>query len=248
MTEEEKKELDAKIAKLQEEKKTEEKPEVVQQKEENLPVSQDFEQATQQVVANFKPTYDNKKTMYENGKDLIKTVGIRDALDDEDFRQENKEKVKENIRTDTKTEQIKSEVEQQKELYKKYEPVLRFAKMKEPCDCKLMKRTYAWAIVPYCLYMFFSCVFNLIGGIFQSINDLFNSIFGVVTYLKDKDGKLVLDDKGKPVPNGAKINLLTKILFGVIIGFIALLLVSGIITALTGFNLIETIKHALGNI
>ena len=67
------------------------------QKEEQLPVSQDFEQATQQVVANFKPNYDNKKTMYENGKDLIKTVGIRDALNDEDFRQENKEKVKENI-------------------------------------------------------------------------------------------------------------------------------------------------------
>ena len=116
MTDEERKDLDGKIQKIEEEK--------------NLPVDKDsFQDATDKALASFKPTYDNNKSMYENGKDVARTIGVRDALEDASFRDENKERAKKNIRIDSDTDQLKSEVERQEQLYRKLEPVLKFAKM-----------------------------------------------------------------------------------------------------------------------
>lgn len=232
MTDEERKDLDGKIQKIEEEK--------------NLPVDKDsFQDATDKVLASFKPTYDNNKSMYENGKDVARTIGVRDALEDESFRDENKERAKKNIRIDSDTDQLKSEVERQEQLYRKLEPVLKFAKMMEPCDMRLMWITYGFTLVPYCLYMIIHGLFNLISGIFSGLNILFNSIFGTTEYLRDGDGKIVLDDKKRPIPSGTKVNLLTKILFGVIVGFVGLLILCGIIQVFTGFNLIDVIRKAV---
>lgn len=237
LTEEDKTALDEKIKAIQEEKKNKEN------EGNELPLKQ--EKAPTQELAEFKPTYDKNKSMYENGKDFAKTMGIRDALEDDSFREENKEKVKQNLRTDANTEQIKSEIEEQKQIYNKLAPVLKFAKMEEPCDKKLMIITYAFSLIPYCLHMVLSGIFNLIASFFSGVNILFNNIFGVQEYLRDENKKLILDDRGKPIPNGARVNLLTKILFGIIIGFIGLLLLSGIANALTGFDLIGVIKNAV---
>ena len=236
LTEEEKNALDEKIKAMQEEKQK-------QETNNNLPAEK-TEIPTQE-LAEFKPTYDKNKSMYENGKDFAKTMGIRDALEDDTFRQENKEKVKQNLRTDANTEQIKSEIEEQKQLYNKLAPVLRFARMEEPCDKKLMVITYGFSLIPYCLNMIISGLFNLIASFFAGLNVLFNNIFGSQEYLRDKDKKLILDDKGKPIPSGAKVNLLTKILFSVIIGFIGVLLICGIVNAFTGFDFIGFIKNAV---
>lgn len=238
LTEEDRENLDNKIEALQKQKEEE--------KNNNVPMKvdeQDFKKATQQALSEFKPIYNNSKSLYENGKDFVKTIGIRDALEDDAFREENKEKAKQNIRTDTNTEQIRSEIEEQKQLYNKLEPVLKFARMMEPCDKRLMWLTYGFSLLPFCLFMIISDIFNLIGGIFTGLNGLFNSIFGVTEYLKDGEGKLVLDEKKRPIPNGAKINLLTKIMFSVLIIFISLLILFGMIKALTGFDILSAIRE-----
>ena len=236
LTEEEKESLDNKIEALQKQK---------EEDQNNIPMKVDeesFKKATQQALEEFKPTYNNSKSLYENGKDFVKTIGLRDALEDDKFREENKEKAKQNIRIDTNTEQIKSEIEEQKQLYNKLEPVLKFARMMEPCDKHLMWITYGFSLLPFCLCLVISDIFNLIGGVFTCLNSLFNSIFGVTDYLKDGEGKIVLDEKKRPIPNGARINLLTKILFSVIITFISLLILFGMVKAITGFDILAAIR------
>ena len=90
--------------------------------------------------------------------------------------------------------------------------------------------------------MLISGIFNLISGFFKCINALFNSIFGQVEYLRDGNGDIVKDEEGRPIPAGARVNLLTKIIFIVGLSFIGLLILFGMIKTFTGFDLFEAIR------
>ena len=121
-----------------------------------------FEEAKNQALAEFKPKYDASKTMYENGKDIAQTIGISEALKDDEFLGEIKEGAKESIRTDMDTDQKNAEIKNQEAFYKKHQPVLEFARMKEPCSLALMKWTYGFAVIPFMFAMIIGELFNLI--------------------------------------------------------------------------------------
>ncbi len=201
-----------------------------------------FEDAKNKALAEFKPTYDTSKSMYENGKDIARTIAVSEALKDDDFINEMKEGAQENIRTDMDTDQKKAEIENQNAFYKKHKPVLMFARMKEPCDLSLMKWAYGFAVVPYILSLIVGGGFSLIAMFFESINALFNSIMGIPEYLTDKNGELIKDNQGNFVTKNVKVNLLTKIVFWALFAFMCLVIIFAVIKAFTGFDIIQSIK------
>lgn len=210
-----------------------------------LPVTT-FEDAKNQALAEFKPKYDHTKTMYENGKDIVRTIGLSEALKDDKFIGEVAEGAKKEIATDIDTDKKGAEKRNQDAFYKKHSPVLKFARMKESCDINLMKWTFAIAVIPYILSMIVGEVFNLIIRCFEAINDLFNAIIGIPEYLTNKEtGELVLDDKGNPITKNVKVNLLTKIIFWFCFVMICLVVILAIVRGLTGFDVVQAIKNLI---
>lgn len=210
----------------------------------NVPTT--FEDAKNQALAEFKPKYDHTKSMYENGKDIVRTIGLNEALKDNGFIGEVAEGAKKEIRTDLDTDNKKSEKENQDAFYNKHSPVLKFARMKESCDINLMKWTFAMAVIPYILSMVIGEIFNLIIRCFEAINDLFNAIIGIPEYLTNKEtGELVLDDKGNPLIKSTKVNLLTKIIFWFCFVMLCIITIIAIVRGLTGFDIVKAIKNLL---
>lgn len=206
-------------------------------------ISNSFEDAKNQALAEFKPKYDTTKTMYENGKDIARTIGLNEALKDDKFLNEMKEGAQKEIRTDIDTDQKDAEIRNQEKFYKKHLPVLLFARMKEPCGLSLMKWTYAFAVVPYMVSLIIGGLFSLIAMIFSSLNDLFNTIVGSPEYYTNNQGELVLDKNGKPITKTVKVNLLTKILFWFLFVVASILIILAVIKGLTGFDVIGEIKN-----
>lgn len=205
-----------------------------------------FEDAKNQALAEFKPKYDHTKTMYENGKDIVRTIGLSEALKDDKFIGKVAEGAKEEIATDIDTDKKGAEKRNQDAFYKKHSPVLKFARMKESCDINLMKWTFAIAVIPYILSMIVGEVFNLVIRCFEAINDLFNAIIGIPEYLTNKEtGELVLDDKGNPITKNVKVNLLTKIIFWFCFVMICIIVVLAIVRGLTGFDVVQAIKNLI---
>lgn len=205
-----------------------------------------FEEAKNQALAEFRPKYDEKKSMYENGKDIARTIGLNEALKDANFINRMKEGSQKEIETDLDTDQKNAEIENQKAFYKKHKPVLSFARMEEPCGLSLMKWTFAIAVVPYILSLIVGEIFNLIAKFFECINSLFNAIIGIPEYLTNKEtGELVLDEKGNPITKGVKVNLLTKIIFWFVFVLLCLVIVFAIVKAVTGFDIINSIKNLI---
>lgn len=216
----------------------------VQETSNNTPVT--FEDAKNQALAEFKPKYDHTKSMYENGKDIVRTIGLNEALKDDKFIGEVAEGAKKEIKTDIDTDQKDADKRNQKSFYDKHKPVLSFARMKEPCDLSLMKWTYAIAVIPYILSLIVGEIFNLIIRCFEAINDLFNAIIGIPEYYINKEtGELVLDDKGNPITKTVKVNLLTKIIFWFCFVMICLVTVFAVVRGLTGFDIVQAIKNLL---
>ena len=208
-----------------------------------VPISNSFEDAKNQALAEFKPKYDATKTMYENGKDIARTIGLNEALKDDKFLNEMKEGAQKEIRTDIDTDQKDAEIRNQEKFYKKHLPVLLFARMKEPCGLSLMKWTYAFAVIPYMVSLIIGGLFSLIAMIFSSLNDLFNNIVGSPEYYTNHQGELVLDKNGKPITKTVKVNLLTKILFWFLFVVASILIILAVIKGLTGFDVIGEIKN-----
>ena len=205
--------------------------------------SNSFEDAKNQALAEFKPKYDTNKTMYENGKDIARTIGLNEALKDNKFLNEMKEGAQREIRTDIDTDQKDAEIRNQEKFYKKHLPVLLFARMKEPSGLSLMKWTYAFAVVPYMISLIIGGLFSLIAMIFSSLNDLFNTIVGSPEYYTNNQGELILDKNGKPITKTVKVNLLTKILFWFLFVVGSILIIFAVIKGLTGFDIIGELKN-----
>lgn len=208
-----------------------------------VPNSNSFEDAKNQALAEFKPKYDTTKTMYENGKDIARTIGLNEALKDDKFLNEMKEGAQKEIRTDIDTDQKDAEIRNQEKFYKKHLPVLLFARMKEPSGLSLMKWTYAFAVIPYMVSLIIGGLFSLIAMIFSSLNDLFNTIVGAPEYYTNNQGELILDANGKPITKTVKVNLLTKILFWFLFVIASILIILTAIRGLTGFDVIGEIKN-----
>lgn len=208
-----------------------------------VPNSNSFEDAKNQALAEFKPKYDTTKTMYENGKDIARTIGLNEALKDDKFLNEMKEGAQKEIRTDIDTDQKDAEIRNQEKFYKKHLPVLLFARMKEPSGLSLMKWTYAFAVIPYMVSLIIGGLFSLIAMIFSSLNDLFNTIVGAPEYYTNNQGELILDANGKPITKTVKVNLLTKILFWFLFVIASILIILAVIRGLTGFDVIGEIKN-----
>lgn len=208
-----------------------------------VPNSNSFEDAKNQALAEFKPKYDTTKTMYENGKDIARTIGLNEALKDDKFLNEMKEGAQKEIRTDIDTDQKDAEIRNQEKFYKKHLPVLLFARMKEPSGLSLMKWTYAFAVIPYMVSLIIGGLFSLIAMIFSSLNDLFNTIVGAPEYYTNNQGELILDANGKPITKTVKVNLLTKILFWFLFVIASILIILAVIRRLTGFDVIGEIKN-----
>lgn len=211
-------------------------------KAENKPAVTSFEEAKDKALSEFKPQYDTNKSMYENGKDIVKTIAVNEALKDEEFVGEIKTDVQENIKTDLDTDKKKSQFENQGAFYKKHKPVLMFARMKEPSDLALMKWTYGFAVVPYFISLIIGGIFSLVAMFFESINALFNSIIGVPEYLTDKNGELIKDSQGNLITKNVKVNLLTKIVFWTAFAIMCLIIVLSVVKGITGFDVIKAIK------
>ena len=207
--------------------------------------SNSFEDAKNQALAEFKPKYDTNKTMYENGKDIARTIGLNEALKDTKFLNEMKEGAQREIRTDIDTDQKDAEIRNQEKFYKKHLPVLLFARMKEPSGLSLMKWTYAFAVVPYMISLIIGGLFSLIAMIFSSLNDLFNTIVGSPEYYTNNQGELILDKNGKPITKTVKVNLLTKILFWFLFVVGSILIIFAVIKGLTGFDIIGELKNLI---
>ena len=207
--------------------------------------SNSFEDAKNQALAEFKPKYDTNKTMYENGKDIARTIGLNEALKDNKFLNEMKEGAQREIRTDIDTDQKDAEIRNQEKFYKKHLPVLLFARMKEPSGLSLMKWTYAFAVVPYMISLIIGGLFSLIAMIFSSLNDLFNTIVGSPEYYTNNQGELILDKNGKPITKTVKVNLLTKILFWFLFVVGSILIIFAVIKGLTGFDIIGELKNLI---
>lgn len=205
--------------------------------------SNSFEDAKNQALAEFKPKYDTNKTMYENGKDIARTIGLNEALKDNKFLNEMKEGAQREIRTDIDTDQKDAEIRNQEKFYKKHLPVLLFARMKEPSGLSLMKWTYAFAVVPYMISLIIGGLFSLIAMIFSSLNDLFNTIVGSPEYYTNNQGELILDKNGKPITKTVKVNLLTKILFWFLFVVGSILIIFAVVKGLTGFDIIGELKN-----
>lgn len=201
-----------------------------------------FEEAKNQALAEFKPKYDTSKTMYENGKDIAQTIGISEALKDDDFLGEIKEGAKESIRTDMDTDQKNAEIKNQEAFYKKHQPVLEFARMKEPCSLALMKWTYGFAVIPFMFAMIVGELFNLIKSILDCINTLFNAVLGTPEYLLDEKGNPVKDDKGRFITKKVRVNLLTKIIFWFAFVLLSLVIIFAVVRGITGFDIVQAIK------
>ena len=201
--------------------------------------------AKNQALQNFKPTYDTTKTMYENGKDIARTIGLNEALKDDKFLNEMKEGAQKEIRTDIDTDQKDAEIRNQEKFYKKHLPVLLFARMKEPCGLSLMKWTYAFAVIPYMVSLIIGGLFSLIAMIFSSLNDLFNTIVGSPEYYTNNQGELVLDKNGKPITKNVRVNLLTKILFWFLFVVASILIIFAVVKGLTGFDVIGELKNLI---
>lgn len=207
------------------------------------PAPTSFEDAKNQALAEFKPTYDKSKSIYENGKDFARTIGLSEALKDQDFIDEMKEGSKKELKTDMDTDQKKAELENQRAFYNKHKPVLQFARMKEPGGLSLMKWTFAFTIVFYMLSLVIGGIGNLIIKTFDCINDLFNSIVGIPQYYTNSNGDLILDKDGKPIAKSVKVNLLTKIVFWFVFTILALVIVFAIVKGLTGFDIVTAIRN-----
>lgn len=230
--------------------KSEVQEETKQETSENMtpapvPTSNSFEDAKNQALAEFKPKYDTTKTMYENGKDIARTIGLNEALKDDKFLNEMKEGAQKEIRTDIDTDQKDAEIRNQEKFYKKHLPVLLFARMKEPCGLSLMKWTYAFAVVPYMVSLIIGGLFSLIAMIFSSLNDLFNTIVGSPEYYTNNQGELVLDKNGKPITKNVRVNLLTKILFWFLFVVASILIIFAVVKGLTGFDVIGELKNLI---
>lgn len=230
--------------------KNEVQEEIKQETSENMspaPVaaSNSFEDAKNQALAEFKPKYDTTKTMYENGKDIARTIGLNEALKDDKFLNEMKEGAQKEIRTDIDTDQKDAEIRNQEKFYKKHLPVLLFARMKEPCGLSLMKWTYAFAVIPYMVSLIIGGLFSLISMIFSSLNDLFNTIVGSPEYYTNNQGELVLDKNGKPITKNVRVNLLTKILFWFLFVVASILIIFAVVKGLTGFDVIGELKNLI---
>lgn len=211
--------------------------------QENKPKT--FEEAKDKALAEFKPKYDNTKSMYENGKDIAKTIGLSEALKDDEFLGEVKESAKKNIRTDMDTDQKDAEIKNQDAFYKKHQPVLEFAHMKEPCSLPLMKWTYGFAVVPFMFAMIIGELFNLIKNILDCINTLFNAVLGTPEYLLDEQGNPVKDDKGRYITKKMRVNLLTKIIFWFAFVLLSLVIIFAVVKGITGFDIIQAIKNLI---
>lgn len=217
-----------------------------QENESNEKLPTTFEDAKNKALAEFKPKYNHSKTMYENGKDIARTIGLSEALKDNEFIDEIADAAKEEIKTDIDTDKKNSEKQNQDAFYKKHSPVLKFARMKEPCDIHLMKCTFVIAVIPYILSMVIGEIFNLIIKCFEAVNDLFNAIIGVPEYLTNEEtGELLRDNDGNLITKNVKVNLLTKIIFWFCFTMICLVIVLAIIRSLTGFDIVQALKNLI---
>lgn len=228
-----------------------EKQEELKQKEVLMPKEQPktpktFEEAKDQALAEFKPKYDTSKSMYDNGKDIARTIGLSEALKDDEFLGEVKEGAKKNIRTDMDTDQKDAEIKNQEAFYKKHQPVLEFARMKEPCSLPLMKWVYGFAVIPFMFAMIIGELFNLIKSILDCINTLFNAVLGTPEYLLDEKGNPVKDDKGRFITKQMRVNLLTKIIFWFAFVLLSLVIIFAIVKGITGFDIVQAIKSLIG--
>lgn len=215
--------------------------EEIREKAKNMEISA-IQQNMEFAVSEIKPSIDKNKTLYENAKDFAKTGGLVDALKDEDFRQENKESAKENLRVDLQTENISSKSKLANEYYNERKPVLKFMRQKEYCDIQLMKWLYRVGVVPFFIVAVIGSVFSIIGALFEGLNELFNMIFGEQVYLKDNNGNLSKDEHGKPIIETVKVNLLTKVLFGSILVFAALMILFSMIKSIFNIDILNTLK------
>lgn len=215
-----------------------------EQETKNAPVPKTFEDATNQALAEFKPKYDHNKTMYQNGKEIVRTIGLNKALQDDDFIEEVAEGSKDEIRNDMDADKKESEIKLQETFYRKHKPVLRFARLDEHCSLPLMKWMFAITVVPFIISLIAGAIGSLIIKAFHTINDIFNAIVGVPEYHTNKEtGDLLLDENGKPIPKKVRVNLLTKILFW--FGFVILcaVIVLAVVKSLTGFDVVQAIRN-----
>ena len=219
-----------------------EKAEKLKAKEEMKSPVQTFDEAKDKALAEFKPTYDASKSMYENGKDIAKTIGIREALKDDKFLDEVKEGAKENIRTDMDTDQKNADIKNQEAFYKKHQPVLEFAGQQEPCSLALMKWIFVFAVVPFMVKLIFVECVNLVKAVLDCVNKLFNAVLGTPEYLLDDKGNPIKDDKGRYITKKMRVNLLTKVVFWFAFVLLSLVIIFAVVKGITGFDIVQAIK------
>lgn len=208
-------------------------------------ITRTFEDAKNNVLENFKPQYDKDKSIYENAKDVVKTIAVGEAIKDDKFTGDMTKRVQTNIKTDQDTDQIESDIKKQNAYYKQHLPVLQFAKMKEPANLTFMKWVYFIAVVPYMLSLIIQGAFNLVSSVFSGLNDLFNMVFGIPQYLLDDKGNLILDEYKKPYLTSVKINIVTKIIFICALVIIGILIIFALVKGLIGFDIIQYFKDLI---
>ena len=230
----------AEADKKQDEQETKENvPAPVTESQNNLP--QKFE------MPNFIPKIDTNKDLEEQASDVVKLLGAQQASENANFMNEVSANFQKGVLTDQEVKNMRKEMLLEKEYFLKWQDVLSFVFIKSPHGLLFMQIMTWIAMFIYVPTRIVGMVVKSIGMIGDFLNEIFNSIFGGKgKYLRNANGDVILDPvTKKPYIEKQGYNLFAKVLFGIIIGGIALALLFLFVQLFTGFSIFEWFRGLL---
>lgn len=199
---------------------------------------------------NFTPEIDKNKDLVDQAGDVINIMAAKQSSEDKAFMQDVAKNFQEGVLTDQETKNLKKQRLLEQEYFLKWQDVLQFAFIKSAHGLLFMQIMTVIAMFIYVPLRLIGMLVKSIGTLGDFINDIFNSVFGGKgKYLRDKNGNVIIDPTtNKPYFEKQGYNLFAKVLFGILIGGLALALVFLLIYMFTGFNIFTALRNLIAGV
>ena len=213
---------------------------IIKKNEESLPL-QNIE------MPNFIPQIDTNKELEDQASDVVKLLGAQRASQKDDFMEEVSSKFQKGVLTEQEVRNMQRQRLLEEEYFLKWKDVLKFVFIKSAHGLLFMQIMTCIAMIIYVPTRIIGMCVKAVGMIGDFVNEIFNSIFGGKgKYLRNSNGDVVIDPVTKrPYVEKQGYNLFAKVLFGIVIGGVALALIFLFIQLFSGFSVFGWLRSLL---
>lgn len=213
---------------------------IIKKNEESLPL-QNIE------MPNFIPQIDTNKELEDQASDVVKLLGAQRASQKDDFMEEVSSKFQKGVLTEQEVRNMQRQRLLEEEYFLKWQDVLKFVFIKSAHGLLFMQIMTWIAMIIYVPTRIIGMCVKAVGMIGDFVNEIFNSIFGGKgKYLRNSNGDVVIDPVTKrPYVEKQGYNLFAKVLFGIVIGGVALALIFLFVQLFSGFSVFSWLRSLL---